>query len=59
MQYKTTVPKVQKEMTFKEIEDILNNLKEATLVNMVLSKKRLWINREDLCGIKIMIDEIT
>ena len=45
-------------MTFKEIEDMFHNLKEATLVNMVLSIDRLWINREDVCGIKIIFDEL-
>ena len=45
-------------MTYKEIEDMFHNFKEATLVNMVLSIDRLWINREDVYGIMIMNDEL-
>ena len=47
--------KIQKDMTFKEIEDIFHNLQEATSVSMVLSLD----NKEDACGIKIFIDELT
>ena len=46
-------------MTFKEIENIFNNLQEATSVSMILSLDKLWINKEDTCGIKIFIDELT
>ena len=50
---------IQKDMTFKEIEDKFHNLTEATSVSMILSLDKLRINKEDICGIKIMIDEIT
>ena len=50
---------IQKDMTFKEIEDKFHNLTEATSVSMILSLDKLWMNKEDTSGIKIFIDELT